>query len=248
MLKIVALVENFAVNLGYQESRFLPALGKLLATCYSTLCSTKTPLCLLEQTRITNFRSVVQRHERTQPDIKTDGFIVRWQWFRLYDTAETGIPHALLTFDGERLDLAFDSSVQLHLDLANLRKQQTATQFEPGLRIGEGVVAALGTKARKPRYLSTPATKEKGLERFVDTPQHILQNLTVNRTNVLSNGFDVWELVRLLYVVDALAVRRPGLPTLFNGRVVQFSAHLERGLQFFSLPTIRIQSIFERSS
>ncbi|HEX8879814.1 MAG TPA: hypothetical protein VF749_07285, partial [Candidatus Acidoferrum sp.] len=90
--------------------------------------------------------------------------------------------------------------------------------------------------------------EEKGLESLVDTAQGILQNLTVNRTNVLSSGFDIWELVRLLNVVDALAVRRPCITTLLQGRVVQFSTHIERGLQFFSLPAIRIQAIFERSS
>ena len=70
----------------------------------------------------------------------------------------------------------------------------------------------------------------------------------MHRSNVLSNGFDVWKLVRLRLVVDALAVRRPGLTTLLQGRVVQFSAHLERGLQFFPLPAIRIQTILERTS
>jgi hypothetical protein len=39
--------------------------------------------------------------------------------------------------------------------------------------------------------LSTLAAKKKGLESLVDPAQRILQNLTVNRTNVLSNGFDV---------------------------------------------------------
>jgi hypothetical protein len=96
--------------------------------------------------------------------------------------------------------------------------------------------------------LSTLATKKECPECFVDAAQHILQNLTVNRTNVISNGFDVWELVRLPCAVDALAVRRPCLTTLLQGRVVQFSAHIERCLQFFSLPAIRIKTIFERSS
>ena len=138
------------MNLGYQAHRFLPALGKLLSTCDSTLCSTKTLLRLAEPTRITNFLSIVPRHERQQPDIKTNRLIVRWQWFRLYDATETGIPHAIFTFDRERLDLAFDRAVQLNLDIANLRKRRPATQFEPRSRIGEGVVAARGAKARKP--------------------------------------------------------------------------------------------------
>ena len=198
MLEIVALVEDFAVDLGYQANRFLPTLRELLSTCHSTLCSTKTLLRSFEPTRITNSRSVAPRHERQQPDIKTNGLIVRWQWFSLYDTTETGIPHAVLTFEGESLALAFDRTVQFNLDVANLRKRQTAIQLKPGLRIGEGVITALGTKARKPRYLSTSATKKKGLKGLVDTAQRILQNLTVNRTNVISNGLDVWELVRLL--------------------------------------------------
>jgi len=96
--------------------------------------------------------------------------------------------------------------------------------------------------------LSTLAAKKKGLESLVHPAQRILQNLTVHRSNVLSNGFDVWELLRLLDVVDALAVRRPGLTTLLQGRVVQFSTHSEGGLQFFSLPAIRVKAIFERSS
>lgn len=96
--------------------------------------------------------------------------------------------------------------------------------------------------------MSTFATKKKCLESLVDTAQHILQNLAVNSTNVLSNGLDVWELVRLLYVVDALAVRRPCITTLLQGRVVKLSTHVQRCLQFFSLPAIRVKAIFERSS
>ena len=43
-------------------------------------------------------------------------------------------------------------------------------------------------------------------------------------------------------------MRRPCLTTLLQGRVVQFSAHVERCLQFSSLLAIRIKTIFERSS
>jgi len=240
VLKIVALVENFAVNPGYQANRFLPALRELLSTCYPTLCSTKALLRFFEPTRIINSPSVAPRHERQQPDIQSNRLIVRWQWFRFYDATETGIPHAVLTFEVESFNLTLDRTVQLNLDVANLRKRKAATQFESGLRIGEGVVAALGTKARKPRYLSTLAAKKKGLESLVHPAQRILQNLTVHRSNVLSNGFDVWELLRLLDVVDALAVRRPGLTTFLQGRVVQFSTHSEGGLHFFSLPAIRV--------
>ena len=123
VLKIVALVENFAVNLGYQANRFLPAFRELLSTGYPTLGSTKTLLRFFEQTRITNSPSVAPRHERQQPHIKTNGLIVRWQWFRLDDATETGIPHAVLTFEAEGFNLALDRTVQLNLDVANLRKR-----------------------------------------------------------------------------------------------------------------------------
>src|SRR6516225_7765814 len=63
VLKIVALVENFAVNLGHQANRFLPALRELLSTGYPTLGSTMTLLRFLEQTRIINSPSVAPRHE-----------------------------------------------------------------------------------------------------------------------------------------------------------------------------------------
>src|SRR5215472_13525786 len=160
-MKIAALVEHFAVNLGNQANRFLPALGKLLSTCYSTLCSAKTLLCLSQQTRITNVRSVVPRQERQQPDIQTNGPIVRWQWFRLYDATETGIPHAVLTLDGERSDLAFDRAVKLNLDVANLRKRQAATELEPGLRIGEGVVPGSRNESEETPLLVHACSEEK---------------------------------------------------------------------------------------
>jgi len=120
VLKIVALVENFAVNLGHQANRFLPALRELLSTGYPTLGSTMTLLRFLEQTRITHSLSVAPRHERQQPDIQTNGPIVRWQWFRLYHATETGIPHAILTFEAESFNLALDRTMQLNLDVPNL--------------------------------------------------------------------------------------------------------------------------------
>jgi hypothetical protein len=67
--------------------------------------------------------------------------------------------------------------------------------------------------------LSTLAAKKKGLESLVDPAQRILQNLTVNRTNVLSNAFDVGELLGLLYVVDAdQASRRSCKAALYSSR------------------------------
>jgi hypothetical protein len=84
------------------------------------LGSTKTLLRFFEQTRITHSPSVAPRHERQQPDIKANRLIVRWQWFRLYHATETGIPHAVLTFEAESFNLAFDRTVQLNLDVANL--------------------------------------------------------------------------------------------------------------------------------
>jgi len=123
VLKIVALVENFAVNPGDQANRFLPTLRELLSTCYPTLGSTKTLLRFWEQTRITNSPSVAPRHERQQPDIQTNRLIVRWQWFRLDDATETGVPHAVLTFEVESFNLTLDRTVQLNLDVANLRKR-----------------------------------------------------------------------------------------------------------------------------
>ena len=89
-------------------------------------------------------------------------------------------------------------------------------------------------------------TKEKGLESFINAAQGILQHLTINSRHVWSNFFDAPKLIRLRYVADTLTVRRPSISTLLQGSVVQFTAHVQRGLQLFLLLAIRIQAIFER--
>ena len=138
--------------------------------------------------------------------------------------------------------------MQLDFDVANLRKRQTTIELEPGLRVGEGVVAIVRTKARKPCFLTTLHAKEKGLEGFVQTTKNILQHLTVNRGKVLTNGFNISQLVGLCQVSDTFAVRGPGITTFLQARVVQLSAHVEGCLQFFTLLAIRIQAIFEGKS
>jgi type VI protein secretion system component VasA len=52
----------------------------------------------------------------------------------------------------------------------------------------------------------------------------------------------------LRHEADAFAVSRPSISTFLQGSVVQFSAHVQRCLQFFPLLAVRVQTIFERQS
>ena len=75
VLKIVALVESLAVNLGHQANRFLPALRELLSTCYPSLCSSKTDASALFGTnedypfavRRSASRTTTARHQDQPP-------------------------------------------------------------------------------------------------------------------------------------------------------------------------------------
>ena len=78
--------------------------------------------------------------------------------------------------------------------------------------------------------------------------QHVLQDLGEHSADIFSNVLDVGKLSRRGVECRALACGLVGLDTLLQARVVQFSAHVQRGLQPLTLLAVGIQSKLERLS
>jgi hypothetical protein len=79
-------------------------------------------LHLLKVARILNLGAVAQHRERRQTYVNADSLVVCWQRLRLDYTTETRIPKAVLTLDGESLNLALNLSMLLDFHRADFRE------------------------------------------------------------------------------------------------------------------------------
>src|SRR6476620_5694659 len=103
--------------------------------------------------------------------------------------------------------------MQANGDAPDLRQTQHTTVQRRAptiLGIGEAVVAARSLKARIAPCLACLYTAKEGLERLLQTTQHLLQDLRVDLGIVGKGGFEVRHFRGLLVVGRALAL--PALP------------------------------------
>ena len=190
-----------------------------------------------------------ERGEVSQAQVNSNGIISVRECVALLDLArEGGVPLLALTLDGKRLDRSTDRTMQLDFERANLGEAQVVVMRErvAPLRIGETVVAMLTLVARIARCLPIFHTAKERFHSFLDSFEHILQDLRVDVFVLLSKLLDVRKLVRLVIVVHRFASHAIGVAPLLQGGVVEFSGTVKRPLQLLLLLLIRIQAVLER--
>ena len=174
--------------------------------------------------------------------------LLRWRQYLRLDliTREAYKPLARrVSHDAARFDDASRGSMLDDLEMPNLGKGELAllVDAETRLRVGDGSVAEFGFITRVARYLASFHTQEEGLEGFVDTMQHILQDLGVDGFIFWSDRFDGGQLGALLREGDALAAQLIGLFALLQGGVVQLCAEGELLVQHAFLLPGRVQTV-----
>lgn len=179
-------------------------------------------LFLSKESGILNCLSIGKGRKLRQSTVNPGHFIGRRKRNGLDFHGETGVPFAGgRARDRQRFDFAFNQAMQLDLDAANRGQSQLiAFDGKPGLQIGEAVVAKAGTEPRIAGFLSCFDTTKKGGEGVVQPPQHILQDLRVNRVQFGSDHLDLRQLNRLSVVVDRDAASFVGIAPFLQGPVL----------------------------
>src|SRR5262249_9194427 len=94
---------------------------------------------------------------------------------------------------------ALDRAGEMDFDFADLRQmKRLAIERKSALRIGEGIISRVGTKARISRFLAFLHATKEIVKGEGDALQYILQNLRIDARRVLALGFHPRQLGALL--------------------------------------------------
>ena len=116
--------------------------------------------------------------------------------------------------------------MQLDLYVAYLRQLKFRAETKSGLRIRERIVPMYALKSREARFLSLLEPTEKGLERLIQTPQCVVQNLRVDIRDIGTNFLNLRKLVRLRVVVEFRSRSSVSVSAFLQRGVVEFAAHV----------------------
>jgi hypothetical protein len=116
------------------------------------------------------------------------------------------------------------------------------------LGIRERVVPLRRTEAWKPWILLGLTATKECLKGFVQSPQNILKNLSVNFSTVGSVRSDLGKLFALLFVSNSNLVGPPCFSPLLEGSVIKFAAYGQDRLKNSGLLLSGIEAVLEGSA
>src|ERR1700737_1826045 len=228
---------------------FTSAVRTFLSTRNLSLCNSKSRLGHSVVARIFNLTAVTQCREVSESDINADLLGAIGQRNALHFYAETGVPLSSLAFDRQCLNLAFNRTVQLDLDAANLRQFQVlAFDGKAKLRIGQRIIASTSAETRKASLLPAPHGAEQSLERSIYAVQCVLQHRPIDIAKFSTLNFDFWQLIRLRTKTNRLAFKAVGISTLLQSSVVQLAAQRKLTLKNDRLIPCGVQTLLKRFS
>ena len=137
--------------------------------------------------------------------------------------------------------------MELDLDTPYLREMELAfDDFKPALCIGEAVVAISRFEPGVSWLFPILDPPEEVIHRFVNTGEHILQDLTVDIFKLWSILFNFRELLILSVVRNRHAIHAIGFASLFQSSIVEFLTTSERPFQLPNLFLRWVDAEFER--
>jgi len=145
------------------------------------------------------------------------------------------VPPIGFALDGAGLNRACNGAREAEAATADLGERQlVALEAKTLLRIGEGIIARLGTKARIAGRLSRFSATEESEKRFVEATQSILSDLAINRRHICVYLPHVSQFAALFGVADALACHAVGISSVLQTGVIQIAADSKRSLKDLS--------------
>lgn len=179
---------------------------------------------LAEKSGIVNLSSIREGSKRLESDIDSDLFRSIRQAFRFAFYREGGVPLASRgTAYRERLDLAFERTMQNNLDLSDARSVELALliDLEPRLRVGEAVIAPLALKTWVPWLFSGFHPAEEGFHCQVKTHRDMLQDLGMHHCQRRTFSFEYREGSLLLVQGGASAFLLVGITPLLKQVIIE---------------------------
>lgn len=208
--------------------KFLPRDGALRGL--------QPPFSLSQILRILDFRAGRKSGERFYADIHANTLSsFRKVATTVFFDRKDDVPPIGFALDGTCLDVAFNRAREADAATADLGKRQlVALKIETLLRIGEGIIARLGTKARVARFCARLHTAKESDKRFVETAQSVLSNLAINHRNICVHLSHIRQFAALFGVAHRLACYAVGISSVLQSGIVQITADTKRSLKDLS--------------
>ena len=250
VVKVRTLVLDLLMRLRHKLTGFSPALTRLLSPRHAALSSTQDRSRTVKMTLVIDLRSVGQGSQRSQSDIDTDCFSGFWQRFRLPLHRKTYVPLIYAALDRDRLDRAFNRTMQLDFDLSRTLDAQPVAQQSASISVqrkGQTVIAAERAKPWKSRLITTFASGKECFERLVQSSQHVLaaREIRKRETPIRSHRL---QLVRLVVVINRLAAQFPRSNAFFKSSIIKRARFAQLTVQKLNLMFGGIQTVFERQA
>ena len=244
MLKLIPLIPDSSVNLWKQGNRFVPPVRALLAACNLSLRSTKTGFRLPIESGIRNRRALAEGREIFESHVDSNCVVERGKGLGFAFDREAHVPLAALTLDGNGLTRARYRTRKFDLyfsDALNSKRVACESDSIPVTREGDAIQPTPRLESRKACLLLSLHTKEKRLEGFVYPPKNILAAREVRKTQV-AGGSNIFQLVRLVVIVQRLLVTSIRVATFLQRAVVQSAGFAKLSVEYFRLEVCRKSS------
>lgn len=230
--KITSLILNLLVNFAKLIDCFSSLIRAFPSARNFSLSDSQSFLRVFKILEIVNLCAVRKSCKRFDSNVNSDLFArFRQNLFFIFD-GENYKPARNFTFDCAGFDLSNHRLRQMYLDRSDFGKLKfVACQSESALRKTERIKEVFAFESWKASFQAFFHSAEKGFESFVQSFQNVLQNLAVNRFKVISNGFNLSELIGLLDIRNADAIQFPRITAFLQTCVVKFAAKVERLLK-----------------
>jgi hypothetical protein len=244
VVKVRALTADVSVYALKNLHGLTPPVRAFCATAYTPLRDPQAGSPRAVVARILNRSAVAQSRQRSQSNVHADCVRVEGQRLRLNFASQDRKPSACFTFDGQRLDRAFDWSVEFDSDVADLRDAELVTgQSVADLSEGHGVITTNRLETRIARLLLyLHATKER-LKGQINTLQDIFKGVGVYFGYVRANGFDFCKLTCLRFIPNRLAFYPPSIAPFLKSGIVKLAADCQLPVERLCLPLAWIDSV-----
>jgi len=211
------------VNFLEQRNSLTSAARTLLATGHPPLGATQFCFSVSMPSRIRNRFAVGEGGEGFESDIDADCIIENGKRLGFPFGGEANVPLAALAFDRDRFNLACNGAVQFNFDLSDaLNAKRISSEFDSITVTGkrDAIETSARLEAREARFLMSFHPKEKRLEGFVYSPKNILAAGEVCKTQI-SSGANIFQLIRLVVVVERFLGGAIGIATFLQSAVVE---------------------------
>lgn len=230
VVEIGSLVPNVNVSPLKQQYSLTAAGAALPATGDLALTATEPGLRVPVVPGVLDLGPIGHHCETGEPHVNSGGAVAGRQRLGIALDTEAGEPAARFALDRNRLDLAFDGTVQVDLDFTSALNPKFGCGQLAAISVGrerDAVIAPERPKSREPDLLlATLAPGKEGSERLVDSSQYVLAAREVGKGEASVRPHRL-QLVGLIVVVDRLAANFPGSDAFFQSGVIEAGGFLQ---------------------